>query len=289
MNPGYSGQILITLLCLMAVPSSGFSQGSELDLTELSLEDLMNITVTSVSRKEQRAADVAAAIFLLTREEIHRSGMRTIPDLLRLVPGVDIAQVNSNKWAVSIRGFNSLNANKVLVLIDGRSLYNQFFGGVFWDVEDLVLDDIERIEVIRGPSAAMWGANGLNGVINIITKAAADTQGLRLHRGPDARAVVQSRPVRSGTDREHTLRCTGRPPPWPLYAHARRRRVVAGAVVHGRRAPAGDGRELRPGGVRARHAIPYGDRRAPQPDRRRRLPAKPREHGGTFRLFAGPG
>jgi iron complex outermembrane receptor protein len=180
MKSDYSGQILVTLFCLMAVPSSGFSQGSAADLTQLSLEDLMNIEVTSVSRKEQRAADVAAAIFVLTRDEIHRSGMRTIPDLLRLVPGVHIAQANSNKWAVSIRGFNSLNANKLLVLIDGRSLYNRLFGGVLWDAQDLVLDDIERIEVIRGPSAAMWGANAVNGVINIITKGAADTQGLLL-------------------------------------------------------------------------------------------------------------
>ena len=166
------------LLILGALPVPALAQGRAADLGEMSLEDLMNVDVTSVSRKEQRAADVAAAIFVLTRDDIHRSGMRTIPDLLRLVPGVDVAQVNSNKWAVSIRGFNAMNANKVLVLIDGRSLYNRIFGGVFWDAEDLVFDDIERIEVIRGPSAAMWGANAVNGVINIITKAAADTQGV---------------------------------------------------------------------------------------------------------------
>ena len=170
--------VSLTLFILGAVPVPGLTQGRVPDLSHLSLEDLMNIEVTSVSRREQRPADVAAAIFVLTHDEIHRSGMTTIPDLLRLVPGVEVAQINSNKWAVSIRGFNSLNANKLLVLIDGRSLYNRFFGGVFWDTEDLMLDDIERIEVIRGPSAAMWGANAVNGVINIISKGTADTQGL---------------------------------------------------------------------------------------------------------------
>jgi iron complex outermembrane receptor protein len=168
----------LTLFVLGAVPVPGLTQGRVPDLIEMSIEELMKIEVTSVSRKEQRAADVAAAIFVLTHDEIHRSGMTTIPDLLRLVPGVEVAQINSNKWAVTIRGFNSLNANKLLVLIDGRSLYNRIFGGVVWDIEDLMLDDVERIEVIRGPSAATWGANAVNGVINIITKGAADTQGL---------------------------------------------------------------------------------------------------------------
>ena len=169
---------LALALILGAVPVPGLAQGRAPDLSEMSIEDLMNIKVTSASRKEQRPTDVAAAIFVLTRDDIHRSGMTTIPDLLRLVPGVEVAQINSNKWAVSIRGFNSLNSNKLLVLVDGRSLYNRIFGGVFWDAEDLMLDDIERIEVIRGPSAAMWGANAVNGVINIVTKAAEDTQGL---------------------------------------------------------------------------------------------------------------
>jgi iron complex outermembrane receptor protein len=103
--------------------------------------------------------------------------MTTIPDLLRLVPGVEVAQINSNKWAVSVRGFNGLYANKLLVLVDGRTIYNRIFSGVFWDTEDLVIDDIDRIEVIRGPGAAIWGANAVNGVINIVTKATADTQG----------------------------------------------------------------------------------------------------------------
>ena len=137
----------------------------------------MKIEITSASRKEQRAADVAAAVFVITHEDIRRSGMTTLPDVLRLAPGVDVAQVNANKWAVSVRGFNALYANKLLVLIDGRNLYNRIFSGVLWDTEDLLLADIERIEVIRGPGAALWGANAVNAVINIVTRTAADTQG----------------------------------------------------------------------------------------------------------------
>ena len=123
----------------------------------MSIEDLMNIEITSASRKEQRAADVAAAVFVITHDDIRRSGMTTIPDLLRLAPGVQVAQINSNKWAVSVRGFNGLYANKLLVLVDGRSVYNRIFSGVLWDAEDLMLDDIDRIEVIRGPGAAHVG------------------------------------------------------------------------------------------------------------------------------------
>jgi len=147
------------------------------DLGRMSIEDLMTIDVTSASRKEQRGADVAAAIFVITHDAIRRSGMTTVPDVLRLAPGVEVARISPSKWAVSMRGFNSGFANKLLVLIDGRSVYNRLFSGVLWDAEDLMLDDIERIEVIRGPGAAMWGANAVNGVINIVTKSAADTQG----------------------------------------------------------------------------------------------------------------
>jgi iron complex outermembrane receptor protein len=157
------------------------------DLSQASLEDLMNMEITSASRKEQRAGDVPAAVFVITRDDIRRSGMTTIPDVLRLAPGVDVAQVNSNKWAVSVRGFNAVFANKLLVLIDGRSVYNRIFSGVLWDTEDLPLDDVERIEVIRGPGAAMWGANAVNAVINIITRPTADTQGamVRMDGGRD--------------------------------------------------------------------------------------------------------
>ena len=179
--------LLLVLFGVMAVASPGLAQSRAQDLSQVSIEDLMNIEITSASRKEQRAADVAAAVFVITHDDIRRSGMTTIPDLLRLAPGVEVAQINSNKWAVSVRGFNGLYANKLLVLVDGRSVYNRLFSGVLWDTEDLMVDDIDRIEVIRGPGAAMWGANAVNGVINIVTKAAADTQGglVRVDGGRD--------------------------------------------------------------------------------------------------------
>jgi iron complex outermembrane recepter protein len=169
--------LLLVSFGIMALPAQGLAQTPTPNLSQASLEDLMNIEITSASRKEQRATDVAAAVFVITHEDILRSGMTSVPDLLRLAPGVEVAQINSNKWAVSVRGFNGLYANKLLVLVDGRSLYNRLFSGVLWDFEDVVLDDIDRIEVIRGPGAAIWGANAVNGVINIITTPAAGTQG----------------------------------------------------------------------------------------------------------------
>ena len=147
------------------------------DLTGTSLEDLMNIQVTSASKTEQKISNVAAAIFVITQEDIRRSGATNIPDLLRMVPGVQVAQVNANKWAISARGLNDLYSNELLVLVDGRTVYTPTFGGVFWDVLDLPLDDIQQIEVIRGPGSSVWGSNAVNGVINIITKKAKDTRG----------------------------------------------------------------------------------------------------------------
>ncbi|MEO8678407.1 MAG: TonB-dependent receptor [Vicinamibacterales bacterium] len=176
---------------LVALPAPGLAQGRPPDLSQVSIEELMNIEVTAAGRKEQRATDVAAAVYVITNDDIRRSGMTTIPDLLRLAPGVDVAQINSNKWSVSVRGFNGLFANKLLVLVDGRSTYNRLFSGVIWEAQDLMLDDIERIEVIRGPGAAMWGANAVNGVINIITKTSLDTQG-GLVRADAGRMGVQA-------------------------------------------------------------------------------------------------
>jgi iron complex outermembrane recepter protein len=147
------------------------------DLTQVSIENLMNMEVTSVSKKEQKMSQVAAAIFVITQEEIRRSGATNIPDLLRMVPGLDVAQISASTWAISARGFNSEFANKLLVLLDGRAVYTPLFGGVYWDTQDVPLEDIERIEVIRGTGGTVWGANAVNGVINVITKSAADTQG----------------------------------------------------------------------------------------------------------------
>lgn len=147
------------------------------DLTEATLEQLMNIEVTSVSKKEQELSKAPAAIYVITQEDIRRSGLTSIPELLRMAPGVEVARISAQKWAITARGFNGRFANKMLVLIDGRSVYTPMFSGVYWDAQDLPLQDIDRIEVIRGPGATMWGANAVNGVINIITRPAKQTQG----------------------------------------------------------------------------------------------------------------
>lgn len=147
------------------------------ELLNLSLEQLSNIEVTSVSKRSEKANEAAAAIFVITPEDLRRSGATSIPEALRMVPGLNVAQSGSHQWAVSSRGSNDQFSNKLLVLIDGRTVYTPLFSGVFWDVQDVPLQDIERIEVIRGPGATLWGANAVNGVINIITKKAADTQG----------------------------------------------------------------------------------------------------------------
>lgn len=146
----------------------------------MSLEQLMSIEITSAARRPVSIVDTPAAAYVLTNDDIRRSGARSIPEALRMVPGLNVAQVTANSWAISSRGFNGRFANKLLVLIDGRSVYAPIFSGVFWDQQSMVLDDVERIEVIRGPGASLWGANAVNGVINIITKDARDTQGTYL-------------------------------------------------------------------------------------------------------------
>src|ERR1700746_2843193 len=146
------------------------------DIGSMSMEDLMNMQVTSVSKHTQKLADAAAAIFVITQEDIRRSGATSIPDALRMVPGLQVARIDENKWAIGSRGFNGRFDNKLLVLIDGRSVYTPLFSGVYWNVQDVVVEDVDRIEVIRGPGATLWGANAVDGVINIITKPARSTQ-----------------------------------------------------------------------------------------------------------------
>ncbi len=124
-----------------------------------------------------------AAVFVITNEMIRRSAARTIPEVLRMVPGVEVAQIDSNKWSVSIRGFSGRFTNDLLVMIDGRIVYDPLFSGVFWEVQDVLLEDVDRIEVVRGPGGTIWGANAVNGVINIITKNAKDTQGVYFEGG----------------------------------------------------------------------------------------------------------
>ncbi|MBI3622059.1 MAG: TonB-dependent receptor [Nitrospirae bacterium] len=150
---------------------------SPADLSNLTIEELANIEITSVSKKPEPLSDAAAAVYVITREDIRRSGATSIPEILRLAPNLEVARVNSNQYAISARGFNSTTANKLLVLIDGRTVYTPLYSGVFWDVQDVLIEDIERIEVVSGPGGTLWGSNAVNGVINIITRHSRDTTG----------------------------------------------------------------------------------------------------------------
>ena len=154
------------------------------DFANKSIEELMNVPVSSVARKDQKLSKTPAAVYILTEEAIRRSGATIIPDLLRVVPGVQVAELQSNRWAISVRGFNGIYSDKLLVLVDGRTVYAPSFSGVYWDqLLEIPLDTIERIEVVRGPGASLWGANAMNGVINIITKPSAETQGTQIVTG----------------------------------------------------------------------------------------------------------
>lgn len=175
----------VFLFCLVGVTTvrGQSSQAPPKDLTSASIEDLLNMEVSSVSKKEQKLSRTAAAIFVITQDDIRRSGATNIPDLLRMVPGMDVAQINGSTWAIGSRGFNQQFANKLQVMVDGRSVYSPTFSGVFWDTLDLPLSDIERIEVIRGPGGSVWGANAVTGVISIFTKRASETLGTLVEAG----------------------------------------------------------------------------------------------------------
>ncbi len=165
---------IITIITLTAHAQDAVSPER---LKTMSLEELLDARVISVSRTESTVGQSPAAVSVITQEDIRRSGSTTIPELFRMVPGMNVARIDGNKWAVGVRGFNDRFSNKLLVQVDGRTVYNPNFSGVFWDTVDYPLEDIERIEVIRGPGASVWGANAVNGVINIITKPTSDTQG----------------------------------------------------------------------------------------------------------------
>lgn len=179
-HPGSAARLCsgAAVVC-MAFGLAGVAAADETpaELSQLSLEELGNIEISSVSRRPESLADAPAAIFVLTREDIRRSGATSLPEVLRLVPNLEVAQRNSSTYGISARGFNISNANKLLVLIDGRTVYTPLHAGVFWDAQDVMLEDIERIEVISGPGGALWGSNAVNGVINITTRSSADTQG----------------------------------------------------------------------------------------------------------------
>ncbi|HSZ75601.1 MAG TPA: TonB-dependent receptor [Rhizomicrobium sp.] len=180
----------LALVCIAQI-----ARADDVDPFALSPEQLFDATVVSVSKTAEKSGDAPAAVFVLSSEDITRSGATSIPEVLRLVPGVDVAQGGAASWAVGVRGFNGVLTDKLLVLIDGREIYDPLFSGVYWDVQDLPLQDIERIEVIRGPGATLWGANAVNGVINIITKKASQTKGalLKVTAGNQDRAIVTAR------------------------------------------------------------------------------------------------
>ncbi len=152
-------------------------QRSAVALLDLTIEELGEVVVTSVSRRAERLAEAPASIYVITAEDIRRSGARTLPEALRLAPNLQVARADANQYAISARGFNNVLANKLLVMIDGRTVYSPLFSGVFWESQPVMLEDVERIEVIDGPGGTLWGTNAVNGVINVITRSAAGTQG----------------------------------------------------------------------------------------------------------------
>jgi iron complex outermembrane receptor protein len=181
---------------LLTISGLGAARAADdIDPFSLSPEQLFDATVMSVTKTDETVRTSPAAVYVLTNEDIMRSGATSIPEALRLVPGVQVARGNSSSWSISVRGLNSGLANKLLVLIDGREVYDALFSGVYWDIQDTPLEDIERIEVIRGPGASLWGANAVNGVINIITKSAAHTQGAMVSAiaGNQEHAIVTGR------------------------------------------------------------------------------------------------
>lgn len=166
------------VLSVLSIPAFAKDNRSfALDIKGTSLQQLMSIKITSLSKKQESLNRAAAAVFVITSDEIKRMGVTHIAEALRYVPGVEVARLEANKWSISIRGFNERAANKLLVLIDGRSLYSTLFSGVLWEEKDVMLEDVDRIEVVRGPGGTLWGSNAVNGIINIITKHAKDTQG----------------------------------------------------------------------------------------------------------------
>src|SRR5256712_1598135 len=166
-----------------ALPARAQQRDSMEALKRLSVDQLMNVEVMSVALRPQRLFETPSAIQVITQDDIRRSGATSLPEALRLATNLQVAQVDARQWAINARGFNSTTANKLLVLIDGRTVYTPLFSGVFWDVQDVLLSDVDRIEVISGPGATLWGANAVNGVINVITKDAKDTGGLLVTGG----------------------------------------------------------------------------------------------------------
>ncbi len=179
-RPRFAAALL--LLAHMAVPARA-DEDTGRQYFDMNLSQLMEITITSAAKKPQTLADTAAAVFVITQEDIRRSGVTSIPEALAMAPGIQVARISASKWSISSRGFAGYTSNKLLVLIDGRSVYSPAYSGVFWNMQNTLLEDVDRIEVIRGPGGTVWGANAVNGVINIITRKASETQGSLVRAG----------------------------------------------------------------------------------------------------------
>ena len=236
MNPTRSALLLIPLLLAGTLAHPVHAAGAGDGLLDLSIEQLLDMEVTSASRKKQPLSQAAAAVFVITQDDIRRSGARNIPEALRLAPGLQVAQIDANKWAITARGFMGRYANKLLVLMDGRTLYTPSFSVVFWDVQDTLMDNIERIEVIRGPGGTLWGSNAVNGIINIITRDARQSRDGLLTAGAGTQDAV-SGALRLGGGND-TLGYTG----FAKYARATGNQDPAGATT------ADDWRQARVGG-----------------------------------------
>ncbi|HKQ57708.1 MAG TPA: TonB-dependent receptor [Candidatus Eisenbacteria bacterium] len=186
-GPAWPVTLSLWLVLVLAVPGPARAQEPDTtrtnDLSEMSLEQLGNIHVTSVSRRAEKLSEAAASVYVITAEDIRRSGARTLPEALRLAPSLEVARADASQYAISARGMLSVLANKMLVLIDGRTVYSPLFSGVFWEAQDIVLEDVDRIEVISGPGGASWGTNAVNGVINIISRTSAETRGVMVSGG----------------------------------------------------------------------------------------------------------
>jgi iron complex outermembrane receptor protein len=216
---------LVAAAALSAADVLAATKIAAADLADLDLEQLTRISVTSASRRAEPLIEAAASLYVITQDDIRRSGATSIPEALRLAPNLHVARADTNQYAITARGFNNTLANKMLVLIDGRTVYTPLFSGVFWEAQDLVLADIERIEVISGPGATLWGANAVNGVINIITYPAGRTQGEYAYAG--AGNLERGAAVRHGG----AIGNEGRYRVYAKYFERDSRRTTAGADV----------------------------------------------------------
>lgn len=179
-------RLFLRIVCFFIIYMSSMACLADITIDEIkkmSLEELMDLPIVTSSKKNKKQFNESASVYIITQEDISRSGVTSLPDALRLAPGVHVARISANQWAISIHGFNERFSNKLLVLIDGRSVYSPLFSGVYWDAQDVLLENVQRIEIVRGSAAALWGSNAVNGVINIITYSAKDTQGIEATAG----------------------------------------------------------------------------------------------------------